>query len=263
MQIIVLAIFAGIALLVLGERARAVSNLVGELGSAVELCMQAVCSMIPLFVFFSLTLQIWSGATRQILNLLRPILIFVAANLLFTALELLPVFLRTRVSPVVVLRKVLPVFLISFTTASSMASYTAGTEICEKRLGIRKSLIDFGYPIGIVLYMPSTVLFYVLVPVYLAEVYSLQIGLPWMILCVLLAAILAVASPPIPGSALTCLGIILAQLDIPTKGMLVAVALNVVLDFVLTGFNVLFLQLELIQEAGSLGMLDTEALRKA
>lgn len=159
--------------------------------------------------------------------------------------------------------KVLPAALLSFTTASGMASYTVGTDICKKRLGIQSGLVDFCYPIGIVMYMPSVALFYVLVPMYVADMYHVEAQLPWFILCILLATFLSIAVPPIPGNGITCISIILLQLSIPGEGMLFAVALNAVLDYVMSGFNILDLQLELVLEARQLDMLDEAALKTA
>ena len=45
--------------------------------------------------------------------------------------------------------------------------------------------------------------------------------------------------------------------------MLFAVALNAMLDYVMSGFNILDLQLELVLEARQLEMLDGAALKKA
>ncbi len=261
LQIIVLAVAVGLVLLLLGDRARGVSALIGECGSIVNTIMEYVCKLIPIFVFVSLLQQIWSGALGNLVGLWKPVLVFAAVNLIVTLLMALWISLRRRIPLLVLLQKIFPVFLVAFTTASSMASYATGVDTCLKKLGIHKQLVDFSYPIGIVMYMPSTVLFYTLVPVYLALVYQVETGVTWFITCALLTCILAIASPPIPGSALTCLGILLTQLNIPMEGMLMAVALNVVLDFVLTGFNVAFLQLELICQAEKLGMLDEALLR--
>ena len=160
------------------------------------------CSLIPLYVFVTLTEQIWAGALRQLLSLWKPVLVFVIANLLYAALAMLFIRIRTRCPLPVLLRKVFPAAFLSFTTASGMASYTVGTDCCKKRLGIQSSLVDFCYPIGIVMYMPSVALFYVLVPVYLADMYHVEAQLPWFILCTLLATFLSIAVPPLPGNGI-------------------------------------------------------------
>ena len=61
---------------------------------------------------------------------------------------------------------------------------------------------------------------------------------------------------------LTCYGILLAQLKLPEEAILLAVALDVIMDFVMTGVDVLMLQLELVNQAQALNMLNHAKLSK-
>ena len=71
---------------------------------------------------------------------------------------------------------------------------------------------------------------------------------------------LSIAIPPTPGAMLTCYGILMAQLNIPVEGLLLAATLDVVLDFFMTGIDILTLELELVCQADRLHMLDRETL---
>ena len=262
LQIIVLGVFAGIVLLILGERAKHVQAFVEECSIVLQMMMEAVCRLIPLFVFVSLLRQIWSGAVGQLLGLWKPFLLYLLVNVVFLAILTAEVSLRTRTSPVLLLKKAAPATLVAFTTASSMAAYSLSQETCKQRLGIRPRLFDFCFPLGIVIYMPSGVTTFVLLAGYLAEVYRIPVSPSWMVLAVILAAFLSVAVPPTPGAMLTCYGILLVQLGIPIEAMLMAVTLNVVLDFFMTAVDVLALQLELTSQAKMLNMVDEEILRR-
>ena len=262
LQVIVLAAFTGVVLLILGEQARHVDQLIEELGGVLRMMMEQVCKLIPLFVFVSLLRQIWSGAAGQMLSLWKPFCLFVLVNALMIAALVLMAGVRTKTSPALLLRKVFPSFLVAFTTASSMAAYSTSVDACTKRLGIDKRLIDFGFPIGIVIYMPSGVTTFALLSGYLAEVYGVEVNLSWFIMAGILAAVLSIAIPPTPGAMLTCYGILMAQLGIPAEGLLLAAALDVVLDFFMTGIDILTLELELVCQADRLHMLDREALHR-
>lgn len=69
------------------------------------------------------------------------------------------------------------------------------------------------------------------------------------------------AAPPIPGGALACYTIFFMQLGIPLEGLALAIAMNVVFDFIATAFNMTCLQLQLTALADRLGMLDVKSLR--
>jgi Na+/H+-dicarboxylate symporter len=70
------------------------------------------------------------------------------------------------------------------------------------------------------------------------------------------------AVPPVSGGALVCMGVLFTQLGIPTSALALAATLNIFLDFVCTGTKIAMIELELTQQAGILGMIDYDVLRK-
>lgn len=262
LQIIVMAVFTGIVLLMLGERVRHVSRFFEESGSLMQSMMEQVCRLIPLFVFVSLLRQIWSGSALELLGLWKPFVIYLLINLLLAAILLASASLRTHASPLLLLRKVIPAFLIAFTTASSMAAYSTMSDSCERQLGVDKKLLDLGLPIGIVIYMPAGTVTFAVLSLYFAELYGIETDVTWFINAFVLSAALSIAIPPTPGAMLTCYGIMLAQLGLPSRGLLLAAALDVAMDFFSTGFDVLDIELEMISQSSLLSMLDSETLHK-
>ena len=262
MQIVVMAVFAGVVLLMLGERTRQVSTFIEEAAVLVQTMLSIVCKLIPLFVFVSLLRMIWSGSTGKLLELWKPLVMDVGLDILFAAGLLALAALRTRVVPGTILGKALPPATIAFTTASCMAAYPTTMETGEKELGVDRRLLEFGLPVGVVLYMPAAAISYMTVSLFLAELYGVAVSPSWFLMAVLVCAILSCAVPPLPGASLTCYGILLTQLGIPAEGLLLAAALDIILDFVSSGFVVLDLELELVRQAGILGMLDRETLAR-
>lgn len=55
---------------------------------------------------------------------------------------------------------------------------------------------------------------------------------------------------------------LVVQLGLPAEAIAIAIAFNVILEFVSTAVNVAVLQLELVELSGSLGMLDKKVLVK-
>ena len=261
MQIIALAVLTGVVLLILGDRMKPVCTLIENLSTVVRMMMEIVCRLIPLFVFVSLVRQIWSESARSMLTLWKPLGLFVLTILLVSVLLLLITSLRTKASPALLLRKAMPAFLVGVTTASSMAAYSNSETDCVRHMGISKKLFDFGFPIGMVVYMPGAAIEFVIVPVFLAQLYGMEVNLSWYVMALLLAAVLSFAVPPTPGASLTCYGIVLAQLGIPLEGMLMAVTLDIVFDFLCSGFDILLLQWELLIQADILHMLDHGKLK--
>lgn len=263
LQIIVLSVFAGIVLLILGERADRVRALAEQLNVVFQTMMEYVCKLIPVFVFASLTRQLWNGALAQILGLWKPFCVIVALDALLVLLELLFVSRCVRCRPRLLLGKVFPPFLVALTTASSMASYTLASETSRRKLGIAPRLFDFSFPIAVVTFMPAAVVTFTVMAYCFAESYGVLVSPAWYIMAALLAVVLSIACPPVPGAMVTCYGMLLAQLGIPDEALALAVTLNVVLDFIMTGTDVLMILLELVYGAHQLQMLRHEVLCKS
>lgn len=137
------------------------------------------------------------------------------------------VCVRKKVSMAVFLKKVFPVFMIGLTTASSAAAFLENRKVCAEKLGIDKKIVNIGVPLGQVVFMPGFSILYFVMGICMAEIYGVKISPVWLITALIIAVVLAVATPPIPGGALACYTILLLQLEIPAQAIAIAVAINV------------------------------------
>ncbi len=262
MQIIVIALFAGVGLLTLTEQGQHLRIVVEECTKLTQLITSAICRLTPLFVFTALLRQIWSGAATQLFTLWKPLLLIIGAGLVTTALMLIITGIQAKCSPFLLLKKLIPPFLVAFTTASSMSAFSTGMETCEKKLGIDRSFLEFALPVGSVIYKPVSLCMLCALSCSLAELYGLEVNPAWFIMAWLTATLLSIAVPPIPGAALTIYSILFSQLGISSDALLLAAALDVVTDFFDTGFNVLLLNLEMVRESVIMHRIDREKLTK-
>ena len=256
LQIIFMAICIGLVLLVLGEKTSALCVLLGQF------MMEAVSRYIPLFVFVSLLSLTLSDAMSNLGGVVKALLLGIAACAAWPLLYALWASLRLKVSPLLVLRKLLPTYLIALSTASSSAALSTNLETCERRLGISERIVHFAVPLGQVVFKTGGAVGFFVLARGLAEFYGVSISLPWVVTGVLTASLLAIAAPPVPGGSLTCYTVLLTQLGIPAEAVGLAVAGNVILDFFMTSCGISCLQSELILSANKLGMLDREKLGK-
>ncbi|MBR3751563.1 MAG: cation:dicarboxylase symporter family transporter, partial [Ruminiclostridium sp.] len=127
---------------------------------------------------------------------------------------------------------------------------------------ISNHITSFGIPLGIVMFPPATAMYFIIICIYAAEVYGVECSLVWFVLAIFSAGVLAIASPPIPGGTLTCYTIMFTQLGLPEEALVVALALDVLCDFVATGMNMFCLQMELVIQSKKMGLLKEEVLQK-
>lgn len=260
LQIICMAICTGVVLLVLGEKSSALRALLGQINMAVQFMMEVVSRYIALFVFVSLLSLMLSDALSNLGGVVKGLLLGIAACVVWPLLYAMWACLRLKVSFAMVLRKLLPTYLIALSTASSSAALSTNLETCERRLGISGRIVHFAVPLGQVVFKTGAAIGFLVLAMGLAEFYGVTMSLPWMVTGVLIAGLLAIAAPPVPGGSLTCYTVLLTQLGIPVEAVGLAVAGNVLLDFFMTSCGLACLQSELMLSADKLGMLDRERL---
>lgn len=262
LQIIFMAICTGLVLLVLGEKSSALRVLLGQVNTAVQFMMEIVSRYISIFVFVSLLSLMLSDAVSNLGGVVKGLLLGIAACVVWPLLYALWASLRLKVSYPMVLRKLLPTYLIALSTASSSAALSTNLETCERRLGISGRIVHFAVPLGQVIFKTGGAIGFFVLALGLAEFYGVAMPLSWVVTGVLTAGLLAIAAPPVPGGSLTCYTVLLAQLGIPDEAIGLAVAGNVLLDFFMTSCGISCLQSELMLSANKLGMLDRELLEK-
>lgn len=55
----------------------------------------------------------------------------------------------------------------------------------------------------------------------------------WLVVAALVSGILTIATPPIPGGALSCYTVLFAQLGIPVEGVALAISIDLIMDYFL------------------------------
>lgn len=262
LQIIFIAVMFGVAMLMLSSKVNAVFTIVEQLSAIVQTVMGVVLEALPFAVFVIFTNMIVSGTFGELIGSYKMILIILLLTFVYLAAMVLWISLRKKVSPALLVKKALPTFLIAFTTASSAAAFSTNVKDANKKLGIDKKLVDFGIPLGQVLFKPCEFAIFMPVLMTFAENYGIEITLSWLILAYITILLIAFAVPPVAGGAIMGFTIAFTQLGIPMEAMGIAIALNAITDFPATAMNVTGWQLTMIDVADSLGSLNKETLRK-
>ena len=262
LQLIFIAILVGLAMLALSPKVNGVFDLVEQFNAIVETIMAGLSSMLPILIFMIFTGMISNGNLASLLSSWKMLLVIMLLLVLYIVVTILRIAIHQKMSPALLFKKAWPTLLICLTTASSAAAFSTNTWDAEKKLGIDKKLVEFGTPIGQVLFMPGFMAWLFGMEASFAESFGIPITVPWLVISVITNVLLCFAVPPVPGGALMGFTIAFTQLGIPMEAMGIAVAITALLDFPATACNVSGWQLTLIEVADSLNLLDKETLRK-
>ena len=254
LQLIFISVIVGLAMLVLSSKVSGVFSLVEQLSSIVQTMMSGLCSMLPILIFVIFAGMISNGNLAIILRSWKIIVVIVLMIAVYYAMNLLRISFAKKISPALLFKKAWPTLLISLTTASSAAAFATNTRDANAKLGIDKKLVEFGIPIGQVLFKPGFFALLFGVGIGLAESCNITITLPWLLISFLTILLVNFAVPPIPGGAMLGFTIVFAQLGIPMEAMGIAIAINAIADFPATAGNVSGWQLTLIDVADSVVM---------
>ncbi len=261
LQIIFVAVLIGMALLLLGEKVSVAATFVEQSNYVVQLIMEAISSLVPVFVFGSVFKMFLGDGFRLLAQAYKIVPVIILGTAVVMVCSLVLVCLRWKVGPMTLLKKTMPTFLIGLTTASSVAAYPTNQDCCEKQLGIDDRITRFGIPLGQVIYMPGAAVLFLAAGLCMAEVYDVPITPAFLLTALFIGVMLAIAAPPVPGSALTCYTLLFAQLGVPMEAVAIMTALNVIFEFLATASDLFCLQLALTDLGGELEMLDTDTLR--
>lgn len=262
LQVMLMAVVLGVSIVILGSKAKTVANIINEGNSIIVYITSLISRLLPVFIVFVLLNMIWDDNTHLFADMWKPIAAFVAVLIVLFVLMAVIVSVREKVNIGILLKKMMPTFLIGLGTASSVAANGECSDSLHRRLGAGKRFVEFGQPVGGVIFMPATAINFIVCAIYMASYYKVDISFLWYIIAVVICSFVAVATPPVPGGAVAAYTIIFSQLGIPLEAVTIVVTLDIIFDFIATAFDGAFLQLELIVQAQKNNMLDFEVLRK-
>ena len=260
MQIIFLAFIIGCFMLLVGERSKYLQRVVSDCNSVVIEIMAWVCQFLPVYIFASLTLQLWESGAGMMAKIWKPVLIGTLITVLLSAVKMASSCFKLKVSFGEMLKVHLPALIIGLTTASSVSAYRTNTEICNEKLGVAPEYTSMALPIGMSLQAGIYSSVYVMTALFCAEYYDVEVGSAWYLMLMIMGVVLSVAAPPVSGGMIACLNIMMLQLNIPAGALAVSVTISVLLDFVCTGLRLPPLDLEIAVQADRLGMREKEKI---
>jgi len=239
MQIVVFAIFMGIALLALGQ-ARAAPVL--ELSRSIQgACMKVVgwaMAIAPIAVFSllsSITTQIGIDA---IVSMTAYVLTVVTGLGLLLIFYLLVVGLVARRSPWKFLTTIRAVQLLAFSTSSSAAVMPLSIKTAQGKLGVSPGIAQFTIPLGATVNMDGTAIYQAIATVFLAQVYGIEMATSTLILVAASTIGASIGAPSTPGVGIVILATILQGAGIPSTGIALILGVDRILDMLRTSVNV-------------------------
>ncbi len=247
LQVVVVALLLGIGLVqVPKEKGAPVLAFFEGLNDIVIRLVDIVMLLAPIGVFALLADTIVSVAgddPTRILSLLSGLGVYMAVVLGGLAIHtavVYPVLLKlfTPLDLKTFFQGIGPAQLVAFSTSSSGATLPVTMERCEEKLGVSEEVSSFVLPLGATINMDGTALYQAVATLFIAQAFSLDLGLGAQVTIVLTAVLASIGTAAVPGAGIIMLVIILEAVGVPAAGIALILGVDRILDMCRTVTNV-------------------------
>lgn len=239
LPIILFALIVGILLAKMGESVETVGNFFSQFNDIMMQMTVLVMKMAPYGVF-CLIAKTFSGIG---FDAFVPLLKYMAAVLLALAVQCLVVYMTmlkgfTGLSPVVFLKKFLPVMGFAFSTATSNATIPLSVDTLHKKMGVSKRISSFTIPLGATINMDGTAIMQGVAVVFAAQAFGIALtGADYMTV-ILTATLASIGTAGVPGVGLITLSMVFASVGLPVEAIALIMGIDRILDMCRTAVNI-------------------------
>lgn len=255
---IVFAVFFGLAINLSGERGAPVRAFFDSLSAVVFRLVGMVLKFAPVGVFgliayvtadhgFSALGHLGSLVAVNYVVLLVVMIVFSSLLLVLRGLKPWPF-----------LRKMLPVQLFAYSSASSAATLPLNLETCRTRLGVDSRVASFVLPLGSTINMAGLAVYLGTVAIFASNAYGIELSTGQMAMVVATTTLASIGAAGVPGAALVVMSLVLASVGLPIEVIAVIAAVDRLIDMACTAANVTGDTVAAVLVARSEGGLDIE-----
>ena len=269
LQIVVLSIVIGLGLtLIPTEKSKPVIAFLDGMAEAVLKLVQMLMHAAPIAVF-ALIAVIVGGLGLGVFKGLAVYCVVVILGLAIILFVLYPLLttLLTPASNRVGYKRFFwvaaPAQLFAVSSSSSAATLPVTMSCARNRLGAEEGISSFVCSLGVSFNMDGTAMYQAVVVTFLAQLYGIDMSFTDCATVALMAALLSIGVPGIPGGSLVVMAVVLDSIKVPADGIAIILAVDRVLDMGRTVINVSGDLMGTAVVAASEGKLKTDAQARA
>ncbi|MBQ6852882.1 MAG: dicarboxylate/amino acid:cation symporter [Peptococcaceae bacterium] len=238
LQVIVIALFLGGAMLAAGEKSQMCRDFVDSAYAVIEKLMAFIISLSPIGVF---TYMAWVTAVQgaEILGSLALVLLCAYVGYFLHAIIVYSFSAKAfaGMSPIAFFKGAVPAMIFAFTSASSTATLPVSKE-CADKMGADKDISSFVLPLGATIHMDGTAIYMCVATVFLATCAGVQLTLTQLIMVVAIATLSAIGTAGTPGAGVIMLTMVLGTVGIPVDYIGLIIAVDRLFDMGRTTMNI-------------------------
>ena len=238
LQVIVMALLIGFAVIAIGEKAEKAIDGINRWNTIFMKCMEMILALSPIGVFCLLCPVVAANGAMVVGSLAKVILAAYIAYLLHAVI----VYSATvgtlgKMNPVRFFKEMLPAIMFAFSSASSVGTLPINME-CTQKLGASKEVSSFVLPLGATINMDGTAIYQGVCAIFIASCYGIHLTPGQMITIVLTATLASVGTAGVPGAGMIMLAMVLAAVGLPVDGIALVAGVDRIFDMGRTTLNI-------------------------
>jgi len=240
LQIIVFAIFLGIAINFSGPKGKPLLHFMESLSDVMYRLTSIIMEFSPIGVF---GIMAWVAGTFG-LSLLVPLLKFLAIYYLACALHLFVIY--GGILKGFAKLELLPFFkgmgdaiMMAFSTGSSAATLPVAMHCVQENLGVSKSISGFVLPLGLTVNMNGTAIFQAMSAIFIAKAYGVPLTMETYFTLLVTTTLSAIGTAGVPGGGFLMLSAVLSSIGLPLEGLAILIGIDKLREMMTTVLNIL------------------------
>ncbi len=238
LQVIVIALFFGGAILAAGEKGNLCKDIVSSFYSVIEKLMGFIISLSPIGVF---TMMAWVVANQgaEILGSLALVLLCAYIAYVIHAVLVYSVAAKAfgKVGPGKFFKGAFAAMIFAFTSTSSAATLPVSKD-CAHKLGADDDVAAFVLPLGSTINMDGTAIYQCVATVFLAALCGINLTVGQMITVVVTATLASIGTAGVSGAGMIMLAMVLEAMGIPVDMIMIIYGVDRLFDMGRTCLNV-------------------------
>jgi len=239
LQIIVFALGLGIALNLVGEKAKPVIRVFEGFAEAMYKLTELVMKFAPYGVF---ALMAWVAGKygMDVLLLLIKVIVLVYVGCIIHVLFIGGglVGLVAKLSPKRFFKGIINAQIVAFTTTSSAGTLPVSMRCATENLGVSRNISSFVLPMGATINMDGTALYQGVLALFVAQAFGIDLSTGDYLTIIATATLASIGTAGVPGAGLIMLSLVLTTVGLPLEGIALVAGIDRILDMARTTVNV-------------------------
>ena len=238
LQVIVMALLIGFAIILIGDEASMVIRGVNSLNAVFMKCMEMILKLSPIGVFCLLCPVVATNGAA-IIGSLAMVLLAAYICYIVHAVVVYSTAVRTMggMNPAVFFKGMLPAIMFAFSSASSVGTLPINLE-CTEKMGASREIASFVLPLGATINMDGTAIYQGVCAIFIAACYGINLTFPQMLTIVLTATLASIGTAGVPGAGMVMLAMVLTSVGLPVDGIALVAGVDRIFDMGRTVVNI-------------------------